>query len=521
MIIQQFISRLKSNTISLPEFQRGYVWRQSAVTALMESLYRDYPIGIITVWDTQPDDGHQQQLIVDGQQRLSSIYACYTNAVPEMHIGARKQPPINLHFNVNTEEFKFATQRDLRREPMWISVTSILNGGQEEDLRWREQIQTSTNYDGQRQLIYERRVNSLRMIANRNIPIQEIDNNRSLDEVQQMFDRINRLGKKPTRGELEMARLCIIWHQAKPQIAAETAKWQETLLQKAVDQDTLIRSMTAVHTGRYSRAGLKPSNAEEMETAFNWVRKSNAVMFDSLSQRLCVHEPNAVPTVATFAIISKYLSRHSGQFPSQSDEARALAYHLTSTGLGVYHGSTDNQIDQDLIAVEKENGWEALLENAKSKVGNAQFDSTRFRINRSGQNRAYSIVHTLQKQPHVLDWLTRKRIRDYHPSDLEKHHIFPEHLLLAAQIPKPEIDDVANMALISGETNNTLGVRPPEDYLREIDYEDETMLDAHLIPRDPTLWKIENYRVFLETRRGNFAKAANTLVEFLRSGKLP
>ena len=520
MNIQQYISRLRNNTISLPEFQRGYVWNQASVTALMESLYRDYPIGMITVWDTQLDGGQQQQLIVDGQQRLSSIYACYTNEVPEMHRQATKKPPTDLYFNVNTEEFKFASRRDLSREPMWISASSILNGGREDDLKWREQIQASTNYDDQQHLIYDLRVNSLRMIANRDIPMQEIASHRGLDEVQQMFDRINRLGKKPTRGELEMARLCITWKEAKPRIAAEKAAWQATFLKRTMDEDAIIRSMTAVHTGRYLRTGLTTSKPEEMETALRSVHQANTVMFNSLSKRLGIHEQNAVPSIPTFAIIASYLSKHNGQFPTQSDEAQALAYHLTSTGLGVYHGSTDSQIDQDLLVLDKDNVWEALLENARSRIGSPRFEPARFKISRTGQGRSYSMVHTLQKQPQMLDWLTRKRIRDHDPSELEKHHIFPDYHLQTANIPRNEIDDIANMALISQETNGTLGFRPPEDYLREIDDADPTMLDAHFVPRDRNLWKMENYRVFLEKRRERITKAANALLESLRAGKL-
>jgi hypothetical protein len=128
MNVQQLVSRLESGTYSLPEFQRGYVWNNPKVTALMESLYRDYPIGMITVWDTRADDGQHRQLIIDGQQRLGSIYASYTNEIPQMHQLAAKKPPVGLYFNLNTEEFKFATQRDRNSEPMWISVSKVLSG---------------------------------------------------------------------------------------------------------------------------------------------------------------------------------------------------------------------------------------------------------------------------------------------------------------------------------------------------------------------------------------------------------
>ena len=498
MNVQQLVSRLESGTISLPEFQRGYVWNNQKVTALMESLYRDYPIGMITVWDTRTDDGQHRQLIVDGQQRLGSIYASYTNEIPQMHQSATKKPPVGLYFNLHTEEFKFATQRDRTREPMWISVSKVLSGGEQEDLEWRQQIQTSNHFDPLKQLTYDQRVNALRTIARKDIPIEEIASNRTVNEVQEMFDRINRLGKKPTRGELEMARLCVIWDQAKPTITAETDKWQGTILRKVITADSIIRSMTAVYTGGYKSTGLTATKAAELQSAFDVVAQTHEAMFSSLTNQLGMHEDNAVQAVQTFAIIAKYFSKNNGQFPSKSEEAKALAYHLMSTGLGVYHGSTDSQIDQDLAAVDQENVWDELLAKATARSGSLAFEASRLVFSRSGRSRVYGMIHALQKQPHVLDWLSKIAIRDYPHEELEKHHIFPTYHLQNAGIPQSDIDDIANMALISLETNRDLSHRPPEDYLREIDDDDNSMLTSHFIPRDRDLWKIEKLRQFSE-----------------------
>ena len=86
----------------------------------------------------------------------------------------------------------------------------------------------------------------------------------------------------------------------------------------------------------------------------------------------------------TFTIIAKYLSKTRGQFPSKSEEAKALAYHLTSTGLGVYHGSTDSQIDQDLAAVDQADVWDELLAKATAKIGNPIFEASRLVFGRAG-----------------------------------------------------------------------------------------------------------------------------------------
>ena len=72
--------------IGLPDIQRPFVWPNVNVRNLFDSLYRGYPVGYLLFWETGADpdmrkigDHHDQKppslAIVDGQQRLTSLYA--------------------------------------------------------------------------------------------------------------------------------------------------------------------------------------------------------------------------------------------------------------------------------------------------------------------------------------------------------------------------------------------------------------------------------------------------------------
>ncbi|WP_082091363.1 DUF262 domain-containing protein [Paracidovorax citrulli] len=73
--------------ISLPEIQRPFVWADAKVRDLFDSMYRGYPVGYFLFWQTGAEgvetkvisDANKQKvpslLIVDGQQRLTSLYA--------------------------------------------------------------------------------------------------------------------------------------------------------------------------------------------------------------------------------------------------------------------------------------------------------------------------------------------------------------------------------------------------------------------------------------------------------------
>ena len=311
-----------------------------------------------------------------------------------------------------------------------------------------------------------------------------------------------------------MARMCITWQPAKAKIRAEDQKWQDTPLSRAMNENAIIRTMTAVHTGGYPRNGLATATSADLEASFNETANANAVMAKSLIERLAIHDKRAIPTVATFAAIARYLSRNGGQFPTAAEEAKAIAYHLTATGWGVYHGSTETQIDSDVKCADGADPWLALYNSARSKVGEPNAEPVRFEINRRG-GRFFAIVHVLQKQPNVHDWLTGHPIREYQPEQLQQHHIFPRAHLLARKTEHSDLEAVGNIV----RRNEPQARRPPEDYLAEIDQDGGNTLNAHCIPRDRELWKIKNYEQFLLARRKLMAEATNRLMANLRAGR--
>jgi len=80
------LDQIKLGQIGLPEIQRPFVWPNSKVRDLFDSMYHGYPVGYLLFWSNGLPGGHRQigadnkqvvpqMLIVDGQQRLTSLYA--------------------------------------------------------------------------------------------------------------------------------------------------------------------------------------------------------------------------------------------------------------------------------------------------------------------------------------------------------------------------------------------------------------------------------------------------------------
>src|SRR5260370_245410 len=80
------IESIASGQLGLPDIQRPFVWRNVKVRNLFASMYRGYPVGYFLFWETGVQAGARQigtdgkqlaptRVIVDGQQRLTSLYA--------------------------------------------------------------------------------------------------------------------------------------------------------------------------------------------------------------------------------------------------------------------------------------------------------------------------------------------------------------------------------------------------------------------------------------------------------------
>ncbi len=79
--LREIVDRAVEHTWSIPEFQRGFVWKPTQVRDLAESLWLDFPIGSLLVWKSQgraeeqtAHDARQPNLwVVDGQQRTAAL----------------------------------------------------------------------------------------------------------------------------------------------------------------------------------------------------------------------------------------------------------------------------------------------------------------------------------------------------------------------------------------------------------------------------------------------------------------
>ena len=136
MTIRELMDGIRDLDHVLPEFQREYVWHREQAKQLMVSLFKGYPTGSLLFWKTSnpPDIKNNAvardkigttSVILDGQQRLTTLYMLTRNAIPPYYTPADiKDDPRSLYFDLETGDFQYFQIKRMERNPTWVQVTT-------------------------------------------------------------------------------------------------------------------------------------------------------------------------------------------------------------------------------------------------------------------------------------------------------------------------------------------------------------------------------------------------------------
>ncbi|KAF5415672.1 MAG: hypothetical protein C5S48_05135 [Candidatus Methanogaster sp.] len=122
--IDRLIKRIDEGDIKIPAFQRGYVWKQNQVLELLGSVVNEYPIGSILLWKSsdrlkstrniagytipERDDAYPVNYVLDGQQRLASIYGVFSQVVEQEDDTSNYNPNLDIfeiYYDFEKKEF--------------------------------------------------------------------------------------------------------------------------------------------------------------------------------------------------------------------------------------------------------------------------------------------------------------------------------------------------------------------------------------------------------------------------------
>src|SRR5690606_23045822 len=284
--LSTLLDQIDSGTILLPEFQRGYVWNRDQVRGLMRSLYKGYPVGGLLLWQTEPDmasvrgstpDGGIRLLLLDGQQRITSLYGVMRGKPPAFFEGDASAFT-GLRFNVEDESFEFYGPAKMRDDPRWVDVSRLFIEGLSPFI-----AEFSPFAD--KLPVYLERLNRLKNLENREFHEEKITGqDKNVDIVVDIFNRVNSGGTALSKGDLALAKLCAQWSPARQIMRGHLERWQQAGFEFSLDW--LLRNATAVATGRAVFTALDTVSAADFESALTKSVGYIGTFLDAVSGRL-------------------------------------------------------------------------------------------------------------------------------------------------------------------------------------------------------------------------------------------
>jgi len=557
--VKILINNIKYGKIALPDIQRPFVWKTKQVRDLFDSIYKGFPTGYLLFWSTSDEDNTKDigvnkkgvgydSLIIDGQQRLTALYATMMG-IPIIDEDYKKRK-IVIAFNPVTKVFEVsnvATERNIE----YINDISILfkEGFSEYTFinnyidRLRENKTISNEYASR----IANNISRLIAILDYNFIILDISSEIDEETAASIFVRVNSGGVVLKQSDFVMTLLSVFWQDGRKdieQFCKETRNKPDegeiSAFNHIVNADPaeILRSIVGYGFGRgrmrdvYSllrgrnfetREFVKDLQIERIEKLKQYTKEAlnNNTWHDYVSliqaslgiksKELITSNTNFFYGYA-FYLIGKY------KYEIEYKELDRIIkkWFLFGAITRRYSGSSETVFNGDLAEIRNIDNGEGFVKTLNNIINsNLTDDYWKITIpsniqSSSVRNPLLLIFTAAQIKNNINVLFSDKKISDlFDPvitpikKRLERHHIFPKGYLKSIGIDdQTSQNQVANLIYLEYKDNIHISDKKPKEYFPEIinslNNEIEYDFISHAIPED-----IEDleYEDFLTKRR--------------------
>lgn len=572
--LSKLIEDIELGEIGLPDIQRPFVWSDTKVRDLFDSMYRGYPIGYLLFWENGLPGEHRvigtnrkqkapRLLIVDGQQRLTSLYAV-VKGTPVVGKDYRKHP-IRIAFHPKERKFEVSNSAILR-DPEWIPDISRLwddNTSRNKFVRaFVERLRQTRDVSDKEEDEIAEAIERLYDLKNYPFTVLELSSTVPEEQVAEVFVRINSKGTPLNQADFILTLMSVFWDEGR----AELEEFCRQAKQPSADNrpfpynhfiqpdpDQLLRVSVALgfrrarleyvysllrgkdlQTGEFSEeqrdrqfATLREAQSKTLDLQ-NWheffkvliragyrsnayISSQNAVLYTYALWLIGKHDFHVDlfrlrDVIARWFFMVSLTGRYSGSPESRMEQDLAL---LRGLGTAEQFVST---LDKEIDAVLTKDYWEITLPN---ELATASARST-------GLFAYYAalclldaqVLYSKLKVAELLDPTTRAK-----KAPIERHHLFPRKYLQRIGITeRRDINQVANYALVEWSDNIVMADQSPAVYSTQFESrfsteELERMYFWHALPER---WYEMGYDQFLEERRKRMAQVIRQGFEKLK-----
>lgn len=560
----------------MPELQRPFVWANAKVRDLFDSMYRGFPVGYLLFWETGAEAGTRQigteekqakvsrWLIVDGQQRMTSLYSVITGAsvIREDYSESRVQlafRPKDAHFAVwdittdkNPEFLKDITQ-------LWVDFRGTVAKFFTDYEAARGPLDEATR--GQ----WEDALDRVRDIDGFPFEVIELDASVNEEQVAEVFVRINSEGVKLNQADFILTLMSVHWDDGRKQLedfargaklpvkGASPFNWYiapspDQLLRVSVAlafRRAVLRHAYSILRGKDLETGVTSADTRErqffrLQTAqsevldlTNWheylrcleragyrgakmISSDNAVLY-TYAIWLIGRTEHKVPldklreVMARWFFMAHTTGRYSGSFETQAERDFSTIAELVSDPKVDFVAAVNRIVDDTLTS----DFWSITLPN---ELGRAAAKSPALLAYFAALNilDADALLSTGKVRERLDPAVTSKK-------GIERHHLFPKaHLKRLGVKDTRQINQIANMALVEWNDNIAILDDAPDTYW-PAQVASKTHLSAERRSRQerwhalPEGWVTMPFPEFLAKRRKLMAAVAHEAFNELSS----
>ncbi|MCY3547042.1 MAG: DUF262 domain-containing protein [Gemmatimonadetes bacterium] len=541
MKVEIILANVEAGKIALPAFQRGYVWKRRQVREFFDSLYRRHPVGSLLTWLTSRDNGTTAELLLDGQQRVTSLYGVIKGRPPDFFSGDDKAFR-DLHFHAVKERFEFLQPIKMKDDPLWFDVTKVMQAGVNgiADLMEYHLAVTDAARDFKSQMEIMNRLTRLLAVTGVNLHVEQVtDEKHTIDTVVSIFNRLNSAGTRLSSGDLALARIAAKWPEVRDEMGELVEEWKGHDFHFTLDW--LLRCVNAVVNGEAAFQHLHDTPGSEVKVGLQRTVKHVNAVLNQISNKLGLDHDRVLFGRFSIPVLVRHLELRS-HGPISAEEWNRLLYWFLQAGMrGRFSGTTETKIRQDLVAVDGTmDGMERLIADIGTKWGRRQVAPSDFDAWSLGA-RLYPALYWLTRVGGARNFCDGSELKAGllgKGSRMEVHHIFPKAVLYEAGYERSQVNALGNFCLLTADCNKWIGAACPaepspyvkgkhdpdlrrsglEGYFSLVRERNPGALESQWIPMDEELWKVKNYPAFLDARRRLLADAANLHLAALYPG---
>jgi hypothetical protein len=525
--LSQLLNAMELGKLQVPRFQRDFVWPLTKTRRLLDSMYKEFPIGTFFLWRApagspllsrpltelgipKPNEGAEVSYILDGQQRLTSLFA----VIKGLKLGSRDYGRVSI-------DLKTATIYDNNRAEGFEEDIFVYRTGDNhryvsvQDLVGPNHLDIYDEIPKEWKGAFNRAHNTLQQTYPLSVVwIQEQD----LSDAIEIFQRINQAGKPLSRYDLVCANVWSEDFDFRKRVASLNRQFAQQGFGEL--HDTIYtQTFALVLKDRCTTAAELSLDTGEIMSNFDRVVRAIRLAVDFAANNLGVKRAEFFPYRGIVPVLAYYFY-HSPRTALSAKEREALWQWFWRVTLSERYSTTSpSRMAEDALKLRD------LLEGKEVKFtypANVTSEAVmRSRMTRASSALRNAVICMLAlKQPRNLKDGSPVNLQDVFFSDLkktERHHIFPVGYLKETGMASGRVHMVPNFCFIPADLNREIGSRPPADYLAQ--YKDENPdFDAaaasHLLPAGDgaAVWR-NDFRGFIEERAELIAEELRKLVD--------